>query len=423
MLSRVVVALLIVLPAQALADEGTLTEPEQPAKKKTKRRSDERGSVSAGAEATTGVLTGEGTVRDTGGFVRVEASVRPRLDQDRWRFDLPVELVDRETVGAAFPERSGDAEARARWRRDRRLRATVEAGAAGTWRPNWPDPYQPLGGGMLAASSRRSHLDVHAGAGVDWVPMGDHRVALDYEVTRVDYADDDSFDPIDEPTHLVPADHLSHELDGSWTLDRDRWKAGVELGLRYRAYAKLYARDAGTGLTHAGAGGAPPNPLQRTLLFEPAAVFERALGRGELRLSYALPVQRDLFEGYYSYLEHHPEVDLELAAGRTTVEISADLRWRTYGAGSYAEDPPDHPMLDWGDRRSDRTVAAGAALRRPLTGALDLVGGAALRVRRTNFPDYTPGVFPASRTYDIDWDYDDVTIWAGVAWHTRDGGD
>jgi hypothetical protein len=163
--------------------------------------------------------------------------------------------------------------------------------------------------------------------------------------------------------------------------------------------------------------------MQQTLLVEPALAFERDVGGGELRLSYGLPVQRDLFEGYYSYVEHHPEVDLEIAAGKATVELSADLRWRTYGAGSYAEDPPDHPMLDWGDRRSDRTVLGGATARHPLAGALELVGGAALKIRRSNFPDYTPGVFPASRSYDIDWDYDDVTVWAGIAWKTGAGTD
>jgi hypothetical protein len=78
-------------------------------------------------------------------------------------------------------------------------------------------------------------------------------------------------------------------------------------------------------------------------------------------------------------------------------------------------------MLDWGDRREERSVESGFDVRHPLAGSLELVGGAALRVRRSNFPDYVPGVYPASRAYDIDWDYDDVTVWAGVAWSSGGG--
>jgi hypothetical protein len=41
------------------------------------------------------------------------------------------------------------------------------------------------------------------------------------------------------------------------------------------------------------------------------------------------------------------------------------------------------------------------------------------RHRRTNFPDYVPRVFPASRTYDVHWDYDNVWVFGGVRWGRR----
>jgi len=86
------------------------------------------------------------------------------------------------------------------------------------------------------------------------------------------------------------------------------------------------------------------------------------------------------------------------------------------GANSYAVSPPDHPMLDFGDGRSDRTLESSLELEAPIGAGLALIGGGAVKVRRSNFPDYVPGVFPMTRQYDIDWDYDDVTAFAGLSW-------
>ncbi len=35
--------------------------------------------------------------------------------------------------------------------------------------------------------------------------------------------------------------------------------------------------------------------------------------------------------------------------------------------------------------------------------------------RDTNFPDYVPNVFPATRQYSIDWDYKNLSAVAGVS--------
>jgi len=410
-----VVAIADAPPEPAPAAEAAPVE-DHP-KKKRKKKGGDRSRVAASVEATGGALTGEGIVRDAGGFVGVEGKVRPRWDRDALRLELPVSLADRETMGATFPERSGRVEGRARLKHSPALRFSAQAGVDGTWRPDWPDPYQPLADGSLAPTSRRSHLDMLAGAGVAAIPLRHQHTRADYDYRHVDYIDDDSYDPIDAPTHLVPGDHDEHELSLDWKHHADGWKAGGGLDVTYTTYDYAYARDAGTGLTHAGGGGPPPNPLQTILTVEPSVAYQIDGERADIDLSYGIPLSSDRYQGYYSYVEQHPEVDARLAlTDAVALKLAAELRWRTYGANSYAENPPDHPMLDFGDRRSDRTLRTGAELRVGLGGDLAAIGGARYTMRRTNFPDYVPGVFPDTRQYDIDWDYDDLTIFAGVAW-------
>jgi hypothetical protein len=37
-------------------------------------------------------------------------------------------------------------------------------------------------------------------------------------------------------------------------------------------------------------------------------------------------------------------------------------------------------------------------------------------IRDTNFPPYQPGVFPASRGYDIEWNYWNLLATAGLSY-------
>jgi hypothetical protein len=83
-------AVAIAAPAVAHADE----QAETPKKKKKKKKASGF-SVAAEAESRGGMLTGEGTLRQTGGFVRLAGEVTPQLDRDRWRFRAPVSISDR----------------------------------------------------------------------------------------------------------------------------------------------------------------------------------------------------------------------------------------------------------------------------------------------------------------------------------------
>jgi hypothetical protein len=120
-------------------------------------------------------------------------------------------------------------------------------------------------------------------------------------------------------------------------------------------------------------------------------------------------IANDAFQGYYSFLAHHPEFRVDWAVhSRVSLVARAEARWRLYGPWSYAAGP-DHPPLLWGDRRTDVRGALDLEVRVALGNGffavLDLRGV----LRRTNYPPYVPGVFPATRQYDIRWDYENAS--------------
>jgi hypothetical protein len=85
-----------------------------------------------------------------------------------------------------------------------------------------------------------------------------------------------------------------------------------------------------------------------------------------------------------------------------------------YGSSAKGGASPT-PTEDGKDRRDDKARVSGQ-VRYRLRHGLHLVGEAEWTTRRTNYPDYRPGVYPASRFYDIDFDYDNARAVAGVEW-------
>jgi hypothetical protein len=413
-------------PAPAGAAEpapGEVTQPQKTKKKKKKKKKKKqqrpagwRVGVESSASARAGALDGLGTRRASGAMQRAEADVELEIERGAWGLGVPVDASHRETQGASLDETSGSAGLELRYRHGPELRLSVEAEVSGVWRPDWPDQYQPVGDGTYLPTDRYSHWDREVGATVAAIPLRHHHARIEYGYALVDYREDPNFDPVNAPNHLVPSDHELHSAGLSWRYFGDGWKTGVAADAFLKRYFFAFARDAGTGLTHANPGGLPPNPLQELRGLEPALTFEREWLDGdlELGLSYGYEIQQDTFQGYYSYTGHHPEIDLTWAIRPGhALRGKAWLRWRTYGPNSYAEGG-SHPPLTYGDRRVDRRGAVSLGYRMRIAGGLHAVADGDVIVRRTNFPSYEPGVFPSTRLYDIDWSYTNWSILAGV---------
>ncbi len=373
----------------------------------------------AGAATEGGGLVGHRTLRENAVFVGAGAEIETRAERGRWRAGASLDVGHRETQGASLRESKSYLEAELGHRWGPKLRVTGEARLGGVWRPGWPDQYQPLADGSYEPTDRYSHWDRRVGATVAGIPLRHHHARARYRYELVDYRQDPDYDPQVAPTHLVPADYGEHQLDLSWRYFGRGWKLGGALDSFVKDYYFVFSRDAGTGKTHAGAGGPPPNPLQTIRGLEPQVTGELSLLHDavELDAGYGYELVQDAYQGYYSFTGHHPTLAVawRLRPG-TELAARGELWWRTYGPDSYAVGG-DHPPLLYGDRRVDHRARARLGLRTRLaphwTGVADLT----LRVRRTNFPTYEPGVFPSSREYDIDWRYDNWVMSAGVEYH------
>ncbi len=361
---------------------------------------------------TSGWLHGRGIRRFDAAFLETRLFAMPKLRLKNVSLWAPLAYSQRTTAPSVVPETRGSAGLEGQWRVVPSVALSGGAGAHGAFRPSWPDPYQPLLDGKLGTSNRASYFarDLEVGTA-----LGRRRtVELHYEYTLIDGTDDPTFEPIERPSHLVPA-------------DRDEHRAGAELHLRVgactlepsfefsrRHYFFEFARDRFTGATHAAAGGPPPNPLLVLDRLQPAAEATCGERSRELAVRFVYDVMIDEFEGYASY--QGPRATLR---GSTRVTHRLELEgtvnasyWR-YGAGSYRPEPHE-PPLEYGSRRSDRR------LRASLDTALDLGAGftaffeANVSARRTNFPDYVPGVFPRGAAYRIDWDYVNYGLGIGL---------
>jgi hypothetical protein len=197
----------------------------------------------------------------------------------------------------------------------------------------------------------------------------------------------------------VDAEWRLRQPDSAWTL-----RLGVQAS-RWQYYF-LFAGDAQTGITHAGPGGEPPNPLLELRELEPRVDVELQLGDWwTVRGRYELELMQDPFAGYLSYVGHHPELTVTWSDPRKLeVSARAELFVRQYGANSYNYDTmdPEHPALAWGERRAERLGYFMLAARKPFGPHWSAIAEARTAVRRTNY------------AYSIDWNYFNYLAWAGA---------
>lgn len=418
-------------PGEPVAPTTTTATPTEPAggaepteagPKKKKKKAEHadfhlgawRGTVAADAELRGGALSGRSTLRTSGALIDASGGVEPAIEHGTWRLGLPITLGHRETPGAELRETRGGVDLDARYKRSPRFRLDLEAGLRLTSRPGWEDEYQPTATG-LGTTDRYSHRDLRLGGAISAIPLRHQHARLGLRLTDYDYTDDPAYDAIDAPTHLVPGDRVEVDLDASWRHFGDGWKAGGAIAFEDRHDDKNYARDAGTGLTHAGAGGPPPNPLYHQISFEPSlgAELDLADDTVELGADLGYAFVSDRYQGYYSWSGVHPQVHVAAHRGDLDAKLAAELQLATYGDGSYAAGN-GHPPLESGTRRKDTKIGLRADAGYTVVHHVAVVAGFDLTRRTTNFPDYVPGVFPAGAQYDVKWDYVNWELSAGV---------
>ncbi|MBK9516701.1 MAG: hypothetical protein IPO09_04955 [Anaeromyxobacter sp.] len=354
--------------------------------------------------AAAGGFSGQKTRTDAGGLLVVEAGVEPTYASGPLTVKLPASLAHRQTVGASLSETRVRAAVEPGWQAGRSLKLGAEVGLLGVLRPDWPDQYQREASGLTPGTDRYSHLAWRVGANLYAQPAPHQHLRLRYRLESVTYRRDSAFDPA-TPMHLTPRDHVEHLLQASWRRLQPAWAVAVRLDAAFRRDAVYLARRAGTG-------GSSGNPEQSLNDYEPSVELElrRLGGLADLSLRYGHEIRVDTFQGYYSFTGHHPELKLEapLAKGLDG-RLSLEAWLRTYG-------PDSKSNTEDGARLTDQKVRVAAALEWALRDDLTVVAKADWTHRTTNYPDYVPGVYPATRSYEIGWDYDNVEALVGVRW-------
>ncbi len=370
-----------------------------------------RGSIAAGASS------GRGTRRAPHALIESEVAVVPKLDLWLFGLELPARLTHTKTFFAPFDQTDAEIDLEAGLTRWKELRIFVVVGAELVSRSGWLDSYQPTEAGALLPTDRFGSFERRIGARLTSTPFAKNHARASYLYSIVDSMRDPAFDPVLRPNHLTPQDHDAHELAASWRYSARGFKVGAAARAFRRSWFFVFARDAGTGKTHAGAGGAPPNPLQALQGVEVEPQVELALWGGaiELEVEPSLGLVDDPFEGYLSSLDFGCAVAVALHLPfdvRARARLTSMLR--LYGEGAYAEGS-SHPPLDFGERRQDARVSAAIEVRRALGPGIDAFAELKAVARRTNFPDYVPEVFPSDQLYDVRRDTAQALVRTGVA--------
>lgn len=375
-------------------------------RRKKKRHKKKRKSLDASARAGSGYIHGRKTRNFDSEQIAAGLKLRYRPHFGDLSLKIPVSVEHLQPLAVPLRQSSGSAGLDLDYRVLKPLKLLAGGGVLGVWRPDWPDLYQPQPDGSLARTDRHSYWKRDAFVGVAARVFDGSHVRLKYRYFIKEYVQDPNFEPIEDPNHLTPSNNVEHSLTGSWRTYLGKHNLGASLEYYARYYPFTFARDRYTGATHAGAGGPPPNPLQRYRGWVPEVYGKWSLSsRLALRPGLAVTFNRDTFQGYYSYVEVAPKLRIEwrpysgfrLAA---TWALSA----RRYGPDSYREGD-NHPPLDYGSRRRDLQNQFNLTLTHKVRGPLSLVLESNLVRRVTNFPDYEPGVFPEGKNYYIPWDY------------------
>jgi hypothetical protein len=410
---------LVLAAPVAVAQEDTASAAESGMPRKTRKKEApvrEPGAWSlqdVSVEVYAGPFDGWNVRRESGVMAVVEADATPTVHLGATRLQFPVSVDGRATFGAALNEARGRAGAEAMWRLGGHVRLTLEGDLGGALRPDWNDLYQPdpAATGEYLPTDRYSYFVWRIRGHLNWMAARGHHLRLHYRYASYDYVNDPNYDPAVSIVHLAPFDKAEHQIRLGY---RYLWGQGWAAALRFEYVNRQddyqYARTAGTG------GAARSHGLQQFVDYEPNVELEIPLGGDAgMSLRYGYALRDDTYQGYYSYAGHHPRASLGWNAGESVyLAVSFEGLFRTFGPNSYAAGPT-HPPLDDGTRRVDDKWQVDALVKVAVGGGFSVFGQGLYVQRRTNYPDYVPGVFPATRNYDIRWDYHNWRALAGVS--------
>lgn len=361
-----------------------------------------------------------------GGTTELAVEVRPVFEWDWFRAPLDVSYSYRETFGYELQENEFYAAPDFEFGLGA-LKLTVGGKLRVVSRPGWPDllqPEQDVPGRVsgLLPTDRHSYTGLGGHTDLEWAGWRLLETRLRVAYDQYDYLTDANFDPILEPMHLTPSDRrkVSTSINFAGANRKRTWKYKLKVEGEWHEYQLRFARDAQTGITNSLPGGQPPNPLQEFLRLSVRHRQSLWLRSLKSRLAMIVRYERniDTFDNYYTWNTVGAEVSWRVRPfRRTSLKTTAGGFYRLYTEDGYFGNRSSRPPLDDGDDVRDRLDLWASANLKYRPRDLDWTPFVEVgwQASETNFPDYVPFVYPQTRAYDIDYDFNNWWVFAGVS--------
>ena len=298
----------------------------------------------------------------------------------------------------------------------------LETGMMYSWmlRPSWPDLYQPnplLFGakanpefGSYLPTDRNSYHKLYPEITAGYNGIANLNLELDVHYIRnLEYIDPNYVFFL--PTHLTPSTYsgLSGEIKGTYKLSKTL-HIKLKNENQYRSYDYELARDAITGKTNFVS---TPNPLYREFNNITTLGVDIILTGIKMKIKpfASLDISTDLYQGYYTYTGIEPGIEIEHKIEKFSYSIKFSEEMRFFSPNGF------NPTLTTDKKSLYKYYTKGEInLKYRFNKHIESFINAEMLIKQTNYPAYTPGIYPASKNYNIDFNFQNYGIWAGASY-------
>jgi hypothetical protein len=301
------------------------------------------------------------------------------------------------------------------------------------YRPQWPDLYQPNPLRYVDTldpafddympTDRNSYNKFEPELSFDFSGVKNLGIRFNTSFVRYIEEEDPNFDPA-VPTHLTPSTYSGYSGDLKLSYKFSK-VFSLELANKaeFREYDNELARDSTTGKTHYST---QPNPNYTEFNNKITLAPEIKISSISLTIKpfFALDINEDLFEGYYSYTGYEPGIEIEQKIGKFKYIIGFSYDMQEFGPDSFdpvtVYDQNTGAISDYGTTDGETLykhyTKANLELEYRINNSFEIFIEGKMVLKTTNYPDYIPGANPSSKNYSIDFNYENYYIRSGVTY-------
>jgi len=285
-------------------------------------------------------------------------------------------------------------------------------------RPAWPDLYQPNpldykagpdpNFGKFLPTNRNSFKKTEIGLKTELKLIE----VLPFYIEGNYFRNDEYIDPNYKdtlPTHLVPTIYTAYAFEAGVAY---KGLSFLKLYLKNNTESKTYsyelARDAVTGKTNYKKN---KNPLYKELSNKTSLDIEFKIASAGIKIIpfFAYTINIDSYQGYYSYNGYEPGLKFQHKINQ--FEYSLKYSWETqkFGPNSFDKNSTTDLQPLYKNYHKGK-----AEVSYELNKNFKFFVQGELAIKETNYPPYKPGINPAKKNYDIEFNFQNYQIIAGT---------